>query len=77
MIKLLPVLVGLLFMLLCSCATLTEEERFEREDRLIQARDEFYQQRDSCLSRGGTMQIRGRALGKYDYLDYKTARCYL
>ncbi len=77
MVKLLTVLVGLLFLLLCSCATLTEEERFEREDRLIQARDEFYRQRDSCHRMGGTMQIRARTLGKYDYLDYKTARCYL
>ncbi len=82
MVKLSTVLAGLLFLLLCSCATLTEEERleredrrFEQEDRTIQAREEYYRRRDSCRRMGGTMQIRARTLGKHDYLDYKTARC--
>jgi len=75
MIKLLTILAGVLFLFLCSCASMTEEERFEREDRLIIAREDFYRQKESCRKFGGTMQIRSRTLGELTYLDYKTARC--
>ena len=78
MIKLLTALTSLHLLLLCSCATLTEEERFTREDKRIQAREEFYLQKDYCRRMGGTIQVRLRTLGKlgnYSYNDYKSARC--
>ena len=75
MIRLLTVLTSLHFLLLCSCSTMTEEERYQREDKLILAREEFYLQQDSCRQIGGSMQIRLRPVGKNNYEDYKSASC--
>ncbi len=75
MIKFLTALMSLHFLLLCSCATSTEENRYEREDRFVLAREDFYRQSDFCRSMGGSMQITSRTLGEHTYHDYKLARC--
>ncbi len=54
---------------------MTVEKRYEREDRLILAREEFYRQQDYCRHAGGSMQIRLRPVGKNNYEDYKSASC--
>jgi hypothetical protein len=66
-----------LFLSICSCATLTEEARFEREDRLILAKEQFYRQEASCFRQGGVMVAKPATtrLRKYDYSHYKLARC--
>ncbi len=66
-----------LFLSFCSCATSTEEARFEREDRLTLAKEQFYRQEKSCSRQGGVM-VTKRAdtrLRKYEYSHYKLARC--
>jgi hypothetical protein len=65
----------LLPILLCACAPLTEIERYELEDRLILAREEFSRKAEFCESSGGSMSMTARTLGQPDYFDYKSARC--
>lgn len=67
----------LLFLLLSSCATLIEDERFEQEDRLILAREQFYRQAESCRRNGGVIQITTTQarLGQYNRHDYRSAKC--
>ena len=66
-----------LFLSLGSCATLTEEARFEREDRLHLAKEQFYRQEESCFRQGGVMVAKPATtrLRKYEYSHYKLARC--
>ncbi len=66
-----------LFLSFCSCATSTEEARFEREDRLIQAQEQFYRKEESCFRQGGVMVAKPTTthLRKYEYSHYKLARC--
>ena len=67
----------LLFLSLGSCATLTEEARFEGEDRLIPAEEQFYRQKESCRRQGAVMVMKlpSTRLRKYEYGHYKLARC--
>lgn len=66
----------LLFLLLCSCATLTEEERFDREDKLIRAREQYFRQAVSCDRIGGAMTITPlHAMEEFSYDDYRSAKC--
>ena len=69
-------LLAIVLVLLASCATLTEEEKYERDDRFLQARDQFELKRISCIGAGG-MIVR-RTLGpsrRYSLHDYETAEC--
>ncbi len=70
------------FLLLASCATPTEEERAERmydqEDELILAKEEFERERKECERTGGSMVITRHSSSKLtnpDVSDYKMARC--
>ncbi len=67
----------LLFLSLCSCGTLTEEARYEREDRLILCKEQFYRQEESCFRQGGVMVVKPTTtrLRKYEYHHYKLAKC--
>ncbi len=67
----------LVFLSLGSCATLTEDARFEGEDRLILAKEQFYRREASCFRQGGVMVAKPATtrLRKYDYSHYKLARC--
>ena len=59
-----------------ACANLTEEQRYERENRLILAREEFAVRSKSCRESGGAMQIeRHGTRREFDYFEYKNARC--
>ena len=48
------------FLLLASCATLTEDERaermYDREDELTLAREDYERRSAECWRNGGTMQ---------------------
>lgn len=66
---------GLLASVLLACTPLTEQQIYEREVRLIEAKEDFFAREASCGRMGGSMEMRTRSLGKADYLDYKSARC--
>ncbi len=63
--------------LMVGCASLTEEARFEREDRLTLAKEQFYRQEEACFRQGGVMEAKPTTtrLRKYEYGHYKLARC--
>ena len=62
---------------MAACTTLPEETQFQREDKLIAAREEFSQKRVSCKSSGGAMVIRtnGSRIKRNTHDQYKGAKC--
>ena len=58
-----------------ACSPLTEQEKFERADRLNQAKESYLAREQQCIEMGGAMSMRAKPLGKPDYLDYKSATC--
>jgi hypothetical protein len=54
---------------------MTEEQRYERDDRFLQARETFYRHKEVCHNMGGTMELSLGNLGKPTYRDYRSARC--
>ena len=66
---------GLLILSLCACAPLTEHERFDRENRLNLAKEEYLQKEADCRRVGGAMQMQATPLSKNGRHDYMTARC--
>ena len=66
------------FLMLGSCATLTEEEQYERMDKLVVAGEKYRRDTSICRAAGGVMMItykgfksrRGPSLR-----DYNSARC--
>ena len=61
------------FVLLASCATLSDDQKYERADRYLQARENFELQKISCSKAGGYMQISYRI--KPTRHDYRYAKC--
>lgn len=68
--------------LLASCSTLTEAERierqYEREDRLIVAREKFERVKAICRQDGGAIMISrfsSSRMGKFTAHDYDRAQC--
>ncbi|GMR17486.1 MAG: hypothetical protein BMS9Abin32_601 [Gammaproteobacteria bacterium] len=75
-------LLGAAFFLFAACAVVTEEQRaermYDREDRLILARESYQQRLVACRRSGGAMQITSYSsarLGRYSARDYKMAQC--
>lgn len=67
-----------LVVLLCGCTPLTDQQRFEREDALIVAREEFTVRQLACRNAGGTMAIIGWRTGfrvRHSISDYRLAQC--
>ena len=58
-----------------GCAPLSEEERFERTERLYLAREEYLVREQKCQSRGGVMQMRTHTLRKPGDRDDRAATC--
>ncbi len=80
----LPQFIGsiVVFLLLASCATSTEDEgaerMYDREDRLILAREEFERRSVDCRRNGGVMENRtdsSSKLRKRTAHDYRMAQC--
>ena len=66
-------------LMLISCATLTEDEQYVRENRQLLAMEEYQRKASSCMSAGGVMvtQLRAtRIKRKFNRLDYLFARCH-
>lgn len=58
-----------------ACSPLTEQEKFERADRLNQAKENYLVREQRCIAMGGAMNMRAKPLGKPDYIDYQSATC--
>ena len=65
-----------------SCVTLTDDERiqsqYDREDKLIVAREDYARRSADCRRNGGAMQITKRSLSRISkptVHEYKFARC--
>ena len=71
-------LIASVFVLLASCATLTEEQKYERADRLVQAREQFSLKEISCRNSGAKIVMRrsmASRLYRYSRHDYDSAEC--
>ena len=70
--------IAVVFLLLISCATLTEEQQYVREDALILARERYEVRLQACNEAGSVMMINtgGQKLRKrFTRHDYKLAEC--
>ena len=67
------------FLMLTSCASVTEEEKYERQDRLMVAIENYEKKAAACSAMGATMMITARATRikayKYTRSDYEFAKC--
>ena len=66
------------FLMLISCASLTEAEQYVRENRLLLAMEEYQRRVSSCKAAGGVMVTQSQATGikrKFNRLDYLFAKC--
>ena len=60
---------------LSGCAPMTEQQKYERAERLNLAKEEFQAREQQCEKRGGVMHMRTRPLEKPGDLDYRAATC--
>lgn len=74
--------IAIVFLLLSACVTLTEEERaerrYERQNRLVLAMENFERRKLSCSMAGGIIQITkysSTKLGQFTASEYKMAQC--
>jgi hypothetical protein len=61
-----------------SCATFTEEQKYEREDRFVQAVDQFRLKKIACQNSGGATVMRMRLTSRipsYTRHDYESTKC--
>lgn len=58
-----------------GCTPLTEQQLYERAERLTVAKEQYYAREQQCENRGGAMSMRTRPLEKPGYLDYQSATC--
>lgn len=74
--------IAIVFLLLSACVTLTEDERVERryeyENNLILAKEQFERRKLSCRAAGGMIQITrysSTKLGGFRAREYQRAQC--
>ena len=67
---------------LAACAPLSEEQvlerEYDRENKLLVAREEYLRRRAACKQRGGVMQIdrySSTRSQKFSAVEYKSAQC--
>ena len=58
-----------------ACAPLTEQERYEWNERRSLAFEQYQIRAEQCEDRGGYMSMRSRPLEKPGPLDYNSATC--
>ncbi len=61
--------------LIWGCTPLTEQQLYDRAERLTLAKDEYEAREDQCINQGGAMSMRTRPWEKPGYLDYRSASC--
>ncbi len=67
------------FLMLISCASLTEDEQYVRENRLLLAMEEYQRKDSSCKAARGVMVTQSQATRikrKFNRFDYLFARCH-
>jgi acyl-coenzyme A synthetase/AMP-(fatty) acid ligase len=66
-------------LMLASCATVTEDQKYARSDRFMAALEEYQMKAAACKAAGATMMITGKATRieayKHSRLDYQRAKC--
>lgn len=74
--------IAIVFLLLSACVTMTEDERVERryeyENNLILAKEQFERRKLSCRAAGGMIQITrysATKLGGFRAREYQRAQC--
>jgi len=76
MMKLLPLL---LLVFVCSCAPLTEDEKYERDVKKIEAGEKYQLEEAACKRRGGVMVYQyfsnSKRKDEPDSKNIKSARC--
>ena len=60
---------------LAACAPLSEQERYERENRLNLAKEEFARLEAACRRAGGSIRMDRTPLSRNEKADYESARC--
>ena len=71
-------IIAVVYLLLVSCTTLTEDELYAREDALILARERYEARQQACHEAGGAMMIKaggGMLRKRFTRHDYKLAQC--
>ncbi len=71
-------IIAVVFLLLVSCATLTEEEEYVREDAFTLARERFEVRLQACNEARGVMMIHARATRikkQYTRSEMEFAQC--
>jgi hypothetical protein len=61
--------------LACGCAPHSEAEKYQRADRLNQAKEQFVAKKEQCEHHGGNMILRSQRLQEPGYYDYRLAKC--
>ena len=61
--------------LACGCAPYSEQEEYERADRLIQAREQYVVNKERCEQHGGAMIMQAQRLAEPGYHEYSLAKC--
>ena len=61
--------------LLSACAPLSEDQKYERAERLTLAREAYAVREEQCINMGGVMHLQKRPLEKPSPMDYRAARC--
>ena len=66
-------------LMLASCATLTEDQKYARTDRLMAALEDYEIKAAACKAAGATMMIIGRGTRikslRFSRRDFQNAKC--
>ncbi len=71
-------LLAIVFVLSASYVALTEIEKYEREDRFVQAVDQLRLKKIACRNSGGVIWMQrttGLRIPRYTRHDYESATC--
>ena len=58
-----------------GCAPYTEQEEYERADRINQAKEQYVVNKEHCEQRGGWMIMPEQRLVEPGYMEYSMAKC--
>jgi starvation-inducible outer membrane lipoprotein len=62
-------------LLLSACATMTEDQKYERENKRVIAMERFHQSEAACQRMGGVMEMTAKRWGQLSHHEYAAAKC--